>query len=130
MSKAYAPLDVWQTKKPPRPSGPGERLCNDAAIEEPYRRPLDPEGSQPRDGNVLGALQRRTFEWSAVFCALQVRAYRTPNGIGTYNSLCMRCFWTVAIRLSGISLAEADTRHVCGRAPAFIGLGQSLLTVQ
>jgi len=60
--------------------------------------------------------------------ALPILAYRSPNGDGTYDSLCLKCFWTAAIGLSGVGLADAENKHVCGRVPALIDIRQSLPT--
>jgi len=56
---------------------------------------------------------------------LPILAYRSPNGDGTYDSLCLKCFWTAAIGLSGVGLADAETKHLCGRIPALIDIRHS-----
>ena len=57
--------------------------------------------------------------------ALPTAAYHKSNGDGTYDSLCLKCFWTAAIGLSEASLADAEIEHVCGRVPALVGFHQS-----
>jgi hypothetical protein len=59
------------------------------------------------------------------FYALPTPAYHKSNGDGTYDSLCLKCFWTAAIGLSEASLADAEIEHVCGRVPALVGFHQS-----
>ena len=59
---------------------------------------------------------------------LPILAYRKLNGNGTYDSLCLKCFWTAAIGLSGVGLADAENKHLCGRVPALIDIRQSLPT--
>jgi hypothetical protein len=70
-----------------------------------------------------------TSNGGVAYCTLPILAYRRPNGDGTYDSLCLKCFWTAAIGLSEAGLADAEIKHVCGSVPALIELRQSLPTI-
>jgi hypothetical protein len=59
-----------------------------------------------------------------------ILAYHRLNLDGTYDSLCLRCFWTAAVGFSKSEVAEAERSHVCGRVPALIGLRRSPLMLQ
>jgi hypothetical protein len=57
---------------------------------------------------------------NAGYRGLPIIAYRRANEDGTFDSLCLRCFWTAAIGLSEAGLAEAESKHVCGTVPALV----------
>jgi hypothetical protein len=63
------------------------------------------------------------------FYALPSLAYHKSNGDGTYDSLCLKCFWTAAFGLSEDGLADAEIEHVCRRVPSLISFHQSRLTL-
>jgi len=65
------------------------------------------------------------WDGGAAIYPLPIPAYRRPNGDGTYDSLCLRCFWTAAIGLREPDVAEAEIKHVCGKVPALIDLRHS-----
>jgi hypothetical protein len=46
------------------------------------------------------------------------------NGDGTIDSICSRCFVTIANALNEADLKRAETRHICD--PAVLGYFESL----